>query len=54
MRFEDTKSQLIFSFATAVMALQKEVSKASLVGMYEDTSLCTIHAKHVTIMPQDM
>jgi histone H3/H4 len=25
-----------------------------LVGLYEDTNLCTIHAKCVTIMPKDM
>jgi histone H3 len=34
----------------AVMAL-KEASVAYLVGLYEDTHLCTIHAKHITIMP---
>jgi len=25
-----------------------------LVGMYEDTQLCAIHAKRCTIMPKDM
>jgi histone H3 len=37
----------------AALALQ-EASKAYLVGLYEDTNLCTIHAKCVTIMPKDM
>jgi histone H3 len=37
----------------AILALQ-EASKAYLVGLYEDTNLCTIHAKSVTIMPRDM
>jgi histone H3 len=37
----------------AVLALQ-EASKAYLVGLYEDTNLCAIHAKCVTIMPKDM
>jgi histone H3 len=37
----------------AVLALQ-EVSEAYLVGLFEDTNLCTIHAKHVTIMPRDI
>jgi histone H3 len=39
--------------STAVLALQ-EASKAYLDGMLEDTNLCTMHAKHVTIMPKDM
>jgi histone H3 len=39
--------------STAVLALQ-EASQAYLVGLYEDTNLCTIHAKCVTIMPKDM
>jgi histone H3 len=37
----------------AVLALQ-EASKAYLVGLHEDTNLCTKHAKCVTIMPKDM
>ncbi len=39
--------------ASAVVALQ-EASEAYLVGLYEDTNLCAIHAKRVTIMPKDM
>jgi histone H3 len=39
--------------STATLALQ-EASVAYLVGLYEDTNLCTIHAKRVTIMPKDM
>ena len=35
------------------MALQ-EASEAYLVGLFEDTNLCAIHAKRVTIMPKDM
>jgi histone H3 len=37
----------------AILVLQ-EASEAYLVGFYEDTNLCAIHAKHVTIMPKDM
>ena len=37
----------------AIMALQ-EVSEAYLVGLLEDSNLCTIHAKRVTIMPKDI
>jgi histone H3 len=39
--------------STAALALQ-EAAEAYLVGMFEDTNLCTIHAKCVTIMPKDM
>ncbi|EPY89679.1 histone H3.1 [Camelus ferus] len=38
---------------SAVMALQ-EACEAYLVGLFEDTNLCAIHAKRVTIMPKDM
>ena len=37
----------------AVYALQ-EASEAYLVGLFEDTNLCAIHAKRVTIMPKDI
>merc|ERR1719158_1754937 len=37
----------------AVLALQ-EAAKAYLVGLFEDTNLCAIHAKRVTIMPKDI
>jgi histone H3 len=33
------------------MVLQ-ETSEAYLVGLFEDTNLCAIHAKRVTIMVQ--
>ena len=39
--------------STAVLALQ-EASEAYLIGLFEDTNLCTIHAKWVTIMPKDI
>ena len=39
--------------STAVLALQ-EAAEAYLVGLFEDTNLCAIHAKRVTIMPKDM
>merc|ERR1712025_532999 len=39
--------------SSAVMALQ-EASEAYLVGLMEDTNLCAIHAKRVTIMPRDI
>ena len=39
--------------SAAIMALQ-EAAEAYLVGLFEDTNLCTIHAKQVTIMPKDI
>ena len=35
------------------LALQ-EAAEAYLVGLFEDTNLCAIHAKRVTIMPKDI
>jgi histone H3 len=37
----------------AILALQ-EAAEAFLVGLFEDTNLCAIHAKRVTIMPKDI
>ena len=39
--------------SAAIMALQ-EAAEAYLMGLFEDTNLCTIHAKQVTIMPKDI
>ena len=39
--------------SVAIMALQ-EASEAYLVGLFEDSNLCTIHTKRVTIMPKDI
>lgn len=46
------KSDLRFQ-SQAILALQ-EAAEAYLVGLFEDTNLCAIHAKRVTIMPKDM
>eukprot|EP00092_Neocalanus_flemingeri_P041873 GFUD01045607.1.p1 GENE.GFUD01045607.1~~GFUD01045607.1.p1 ORF type:complete len:180 (+),score=41.06 GFUD01045607.1:79-618(+) len=39
--------------SAAIMALQ-EAAEAYLVTLFEDTVLCAIHAKRVTVMPKDM
>ena len=39
--------------STAILALQ-EAAEAYLIGLFEDTNLCAIHAKRVTIMPNDI
>ncbi|XP_069412188.1 histone H3.3A-like [Ovis canadensis] len=48
----DFKTDLRFQSA-AIDALE-EASEAYLVGLFEDTNLCAIHAKRVTIMPKDI
>ncbi|XP_034944925.1 histone H3.3-like [Chelonus insularis] len=47
---QDFKTDSRFQSA-AVIALQ-EASEAYLVGLFEDTNLCDMHAKRVTIMPK--
>jgi histone H3 len=39
--------------AAAVLAL-REASEAYLVGIFEETVLCAVHAKRVTVMPCDL
>ncbi|GAA54847.1 histone H3.2 [Clonorchis sinensis] len=49
---QDFKTDLRFQ-SSAVSGLQ-EASEAYLVGLFEDTILCVIHAKRVTIIPKDI
>jgi len=49
---QDFKSDLRFQ-GTALVALQ-EATEAYLVSLFEDTILCAIHAKRVTIIPKDI
>jgi len=37
----------------AILALQ-EAAESWLVSLFEDTNLCCLHARRVTIMPKDM
>jgi histone H3 len=46
------KAELRFQ-SSAILALQ-EAAEAYLVGLFEDTNLCAIHAKRVTIMTKDI
>ena len=39
--------------SSAILALQ-EAAEAFLISLFEDTNLCAIHAKRVTIMCQDI
>ena len=49
---QDYKTDLRFQ-SSAIAALQ-EAAEAYLVGLFEDSNLCAIHAKRVTIMPKDI
>ena len=49
---QDFKTDLRFQSA-AILCLQEAV-EAYLVGLFEDTNLCAIYARHVTIMPKDI
>jgi histone H3 len=49
---QDIKSDIRIQ-SSAIQALQ-ESSEAYLVGLFEDTNLCAIHAKRVTILPKDL
>ena len=49
---QDFKTDLRFQ-SHAITALQ-EASEVFLVQLFEDTNLCAIHAKRVTIMPRDI
>lgn len=53
-------AQLVFfiksdlRFQSAAIGGIQEAAEAYLVGLFEDTNLCAIHAKRVTIMPRDI
>ena len=49
---QENKADLRFQ-STAIAALQ-EAAESYLVTLFEDTNLCAIHAKRVTIFPRDM
>ena len=48
----ELKNDLRFQ-QSSLLALQ-EASESYLVSLFEDTNLCAIHAKRVTIMPRDV
>ena len=48
----DFKTDLWFQSA-AILCIQ-EAAEAYLVRLFEDSNICAIHAKRVTIMPKDI
>ena len=49
---QDFKNDLRFQ-GTAILALQ-EASETYLTSLFQDTALCAVHARRITIMPKDM
>ena len=49
---QDYKTDLRWT-SSGMMCIQ-EAAEAYLVGLFEDTNLCAIHARRVTINPKDM
>jgi len=49
---QDIKADLRFQLS-GMLALQ-EAAEAFVIGLFEDTNVCAIHAKRVTVMPKDM
>ena len=43
-----------YSVTLAMMMALQEVAEAYLVQLLEDSNLCAIHAKRITIQPKDM
>src|SRR3990170_7045753 len=41
-------------FQAAAMAALQEAAEAYLVGLFEDATLCSIHARRITLMPADL
>ena len=41
-------------YQVAAVGALHEASEAYLVGLFEDTNLCAIHAKRITIDPRDI
>ena len=39
---------------SVLLPFEQEAAEFYLVALFEDTNLCAIHAKRVTIMPKDM
>ena len=43
-----------FRFQASALAILQEASEDYLVRLFEDTNICAIHARRVTILPKDI
>ena len=50
----DARKERIAEGLAAADVARQEAAEAYLVVLFEDTNLCAIHAKRVTIMPKDI
>ena len=41
-------------FQSAALGALQEAAESYLIGLFEDTNLCSIHANRITIMPKDL
>jgi histone H3 len=41
-------------FTSGALMATQEAAEAYLAGLFEDTNLCAIHAKRITITPKDI
>jgi histone H3 len=46
--------KLNLKFQSGAIGTLQEASESFLVGLFEDTNLCALHASRVTIMPRDI
>jgi len=46
--------ELKYRFQSQALLALQEAAEAYMVGLFEDTNLCALHAKRVTIMAKDM
>ena len=49
-----TDKKMDVRWQTHALAAMQEAAEAYLVSVLEDTNLCALHARRVTIMPKDM
>lgn len=54
MVFSIGGGELKYRFQSQALVALQEATESYLVGLFEDTNLCALHAKRVTIMPKDM
>lgn len=46
--------ELKYRFQSQALLALQEAAESYMVGLFEDTNLCALHAKRVTIMAKDM
>ena len=52
-QFDSVTNSGIRFQSTAILALQ-EAAEAYVVGLFEDSNVCAIHARRITVMPRDI